>query len=195
MYRLNVSPHRNHQTLPTLPYISLFISFLTHHSPSLNCFPTFQIRLVMVLSPLCSSMAQDLILSVCILQYAVWVLANLLSGDVTVLLSLVLVLARLLSRSFWCASSLQSQIEGKLVDTLIPANRFVAGVHSPMASLVEQFLFPIFSPVWNELDGEVLLVLQGFCSWLMLFSAFVAEFVTSKPILALMYSLSGVKLF
>lgn len=126
------------------------------------------------------------------------------------------------------------QIEGKLVDTLIPANRFVAGVHSPMASLVEQFLFPIFSPVWNELDGEVLLVLQGFCSWLMLFSAFVAEFVTSKvtryaiiqedyeivrffmvscdvvyrqsifyliyvwfvqPILALMYSLSGVKLF
>lgn len=50
--------------------------------------------------------------------------------------------------------------------------------HYPMDSFVEQFLFPIFPSMWSELDGQASLVLQGSSSWLMLFSAFVAVFVT-----------------
>uniref|UniRef100_A0A0D3CZ36 Uncharacterized protein n=1 Tax=Brassica oleracea var. oleracea TaxID=109376 RepID=A0A0D3CZ36_BRAOL len=70
------------------------------------------------------------------------------------------------------------QIEGKLVDTLIPVNRVMEEFHYPMDSFVEQFLFPIFLSMWSELDGQASLVLQGSSSWLMLFSAFVAVFVT-----------------
>ncbi|KAH0907566.1 hypothetical protein HID58_039393, partial [Brassica napus] len=70
------------------------------------------------------------------------------------------------------------QIEGKLVGTLIPVNRVMEEFHYPMDSFVEQFLFPIFPSMWSELDGQASLVLQGSSSWLMLFSAFVAVFVT-----------------
>ncbi|CAN7046527.1 unnamed protein product [Brassica rapa subsp. trilocularis] len=70
------------------------------------------------------------------------------------------------------------QIEGKLVGTLIPVNRVMKEFHYPMDSFVEQFLFPIFPSMWSELDGQASLVLQGYSSWLMLFSAFVAVFVT-----------------
>ncbi|WZZ07217.1 hypothetical protein YC2023_093138 [Brassica napus] len=69
------------------------------------------------------------------------------------------------------------QIEGKLVGTLIPLNRVMEEFHYPMDSFVEQFLFPIFPSMWSELDGQASLV-QGSSSWLMLFSAFVAMFVT-----------------
>ncbi|KAF8050278.1 hypothetical protein N665_2010s0001 [Sinapis alba] len=69
-------------------------------------------------------------------------------------------------------------IEGKLVDMLTPVNRVMAGFHYPMGSFVEQFLFPIFPSMWSELDGQASLVLQGSSSWLMLFSAFDAVFVT-----------------
>ncbi|KAF3486014.1 hypothetical protein F2Q69_00057598 [Brassica cretica] len=71
-----------------------------------------------------------------------------------------------------------SQIEEKLVDTLISVNRVMEEFHYPMDSFVEQFIFPIFPSMWSELDGQASLVLQGSSSWLMLFSAFVAVFVT-----------------
>ncbi|KAL0833361.1 hypothetical protein Bca101_085250 [Brassica carinata] len=69
-------------------------------------------------------------------------------------------------------------IEGKLVDTLISVNRVMEEFHYPMDSFVEQFIFPIFPSMWSELDGQASLVLQGSSFWLMLFSAFVAVFVT-----------------
>ncbi|KAL0686753.1 hypothetical protein Bca4012_086430 [Brassica carinata] len=71
-----------------------------------------------------------------------------------------------------------AQIEGKLVDTLISVNRVMEEFHYPMDSFVEQFIFPIFPSMWSELDGQASLVLQGSSFWLMLFSAFVAVFVT-----------------
>ncbi|RID72731.1 hypothetical protein BRARA_C04610 [Brassica rapa] len=73
-------------------------------------------------------------------------------------------------------------IERKLVGTLIPVNRVMEEFHYPMDSFVEQFLFPIFPSIWSELDGQASLVLQGSSSWLMLFSAFVAVFVTFEVI-------------
>ena len=48
------------------------------------------------------------------------------------------------------------------------------GFHYPVASFVRLFFFPIFPPLWSELDAQASLV------WLMLFSAHVAVFVTSQ---------------
>ncbi|KAJ4874832.1 UDP-glucose:Glycoprotein Glucosyltransferase protein [Raphanus sativus] len=50
----------------------------------------------------------------------------------------------------------------------------MAGFHYPVASFVKLFFFPIFPPMWSELDVQASLV------WLMLFSAYVAVFVTSQ---------------
>ncbi|WZZ68411.1 uncharacterized protein LOC125589275 [Brassica napus] len=105
---------------------------------------------------------------------------NLASDVCSVIFSRLVVWRRHCS-SLTCVGSLTLpfiMIEGKLVDTLIPVNRVMEEFHYPMDSFVEQFLFPIFLSMWSELDGQASLVLQGSSSWLMLFSAFVAVFVT-----------------
>ncbi|WZZ80522.1 hypothetical protein YC2023_101094 [Brassica napus] len=55
----------------------------------------------------------------------------------------------------------------------VETSTFLLGV-----SCLEQSIFPIFPHVWSELDEQALLVLQGFSSQLVHFSAFEAVIVT-----------------
>ncbi|KAF2620340.1 hypothetical protein F2Q68_00038245 [Brassica cretica] len=64
--------------------------------------------------------------------------------------------------------------ERTLTIWLLQLNMSMEGFHYPVASFVRLFFFPIFSPLWSELDAQASLV------WLMLFSAYVAVFVTSQ---------------
>lgn len=57
---------------------------------------------------------------------------------------------------------------------LLQLNMSMEGFHYPVASFVRLFVFPIFPPLWSEVDVQASLV------WLMLFSAYVAVFVTSE---------------
>ncbi|XP_056847384.1 uncharacterized protein LOC130498062 [Raphanus sativus] len=57
---------------------------------------------------------------------------------------------------------------------LLQLNMSIEGFHYPVASFVRLFVFPIFPPLWSEVDVQASLV------WLMLFSAYVAVFVTSE---------------
>ncbi|KAL0658299.1 hypothetical protein Bca4012_078884 [Brassica carinata] len=66
----------------------------------------------------------------------------------------------------------------------VETSTFLLGV-----SCLEQSIFPIFPHVWSELDEQALLVLQGFSSQLVHFSAFEAVIVTLWVTLDAIFSL------
>ncbi|KAF3593066.1 hypothetical protein DY000_02028088 [Brassica cretica] len=92
------------------------------------------------------------------------------------------------SRGFSVASVRFPAFERTFTFWLLQLNISMEGFHYPVASFVRLFFFSIFPPLWSELDAQASLV------WLMLFSEYVAVFVTSQVTRFDVSSLGGVKL-
>ncbi|KAL0667373.1 hypothetical protein Bca4012_030077 [Brassica carinata] len=72
------------------------------------------------------------------------------------------------------------QVEEKIIFIFSPMNMDVAGYDFPLVPRLNQSSFLIFSPIWSELDEQASLVLQGFSSHRMLFSAYGAVCVVLR---------------
>ncbi|CAH8350832.1 unnamed protein product [Eruca vesicaria subsp. sativa] len=75
------------------------------------------------------------------------------------------------------------QVEEKLIVIFIPKNMDVAGYDFLLVPCLNQSPLLIFPPIWSKLDVQVSLVLQGFSSLRMLFSAYGALCVVLQVIL------------
>ncbi|KAG2311413.1 hypothetical protein Bca4012_025988 [Brassica carinata] len=72
------------------------------------------------------------------------------------------------------------QVEEKLIVIFIPMSMDLADYDFPLVPRLNQSSFLIFLPIWNELDEQASLVLQGSSSHRMLFSAYGAVCVVLR---------------
>ncbi|KAL0732714.1 hypothetical protein Bca4012_008923 [Brassica carinata] len=78
------------------------------------------------------------------------------------------------SSNIYITLTRSSAVEEKLIVIFIPMSMDLADYDFPLVPRLNQYSFLIFLPIWNELDEQASLVLQGSSSHRMLFSAYVS---------------------